>query len=186
MVPHPRGGTTHGGLLPLLWFTLPHRPILPGTVRLVAQWGHTSPPPGSILNKSTNRSEPCSSPTPTPTVAPSYRQPWQTSPSGNWQSRHDANGFARVWNQPPWAGAPGTSATGTEPPGGQPPPFFVPASLGVGSTSNLAQHPPPPPILGSTSNLARRPPPSRLTLCQLGHCPDLGARPSTGAPDAVG
>jgi hypothetical protein len=39
-------GRAYGGVLPLLWVTLAHRPILPGTVRpdgIVAQGGHGMP-----------------------------------------------------------------------------------------------------------------------------------------------
>ena len=46
VVPHPDGSGEDGRLLPLLRFTLPHCPLIPGTVRplgIVAQGGHSSP-----------------------------------------------------------------------------------------------------------------------------------------------
>ena len=53
-------GRAYGGVLPLLWFTLAHRPILPGTVRpprLVAQAGAEDAPRPSRLKPQTNRDQ---------------------------------------------------------------------------------------------------------------------------------
>ena len=81
MVRYAARGRADGCLLPLLWITLSHRPILPGTVRpprLVAQAGAEDAPRPSRLKPQTNRDQ-CSQST-LSTVPALVRS--QATPSG--------------------------------------------------------------------------------------------------------
>lgn len=105
------------GMSPATLWIVTHQmyttPTLGDTLRSGPVGAHQLPL-GSILNKLTKQPEQCSSPTPTLTTAQLCRQPWQPLPSGSWQRRLGASGYARGWSLLA-AGALGAFQIGIEP-----------------------------------------------------------------------